>query len=553
MVWWKSRPPAKRSRHVAEPPTVLGEAPKAIRSAPDGSRVSELLAVYLKVLDTVDDLPLLPMVLRKHRGRLHYCLRAKWPVRYFVVRHVQRTLASLSRRYCARAALGQRADGEQKDREAVREFEQSLPPDRQKIYFLLLTAAIVVVFRLITPAVVGLLETKPSRSWDIQQLRDISTKIIGAINPSGTSVNEAVNAVLGGGIWDDGALTLGVMVSGYVVLRPLMPAFRLKRMLFNLAPEPERRHRSAVARWSVSQSTGLYDRERRVFAELDSRPPAEFPLDLAVSTVATVVPLTLCGILVRLAIASPELRSQAYTSAAWVLVAVLVRLAWLWRTWRRRELGRSGPFTPYEVRIRAGRAIAKVEYPVGVRQLLFLLFFVSFAFNIYAANRWGRWPNAISVPRVLVGSTILALVLFVLFSLPWWYRINRELRDLERSYDSRSPGWSFGFLFMTPVGWCLVLPPCIAVFKTGKLIQRAQARAGLPVTMRSPWILAPGVFFAPLLFSYLQRELNKIWKAEGQPLDPWPAESSPEVPAQPRHVPPVAGAPNRLTDQPPSL
>ena len=349
------------------------------------------------------------MVLRKHRGRLHYCLRAKWPVRYFVVRHVQRTLASLSRRYCARAALGQRADGEQKDREAVREFEQSLPPDRQKIYFLLLTAAIVVVFRLITPAVVGLLETKPSRSWDIQQLRDISTKIIGAINPSGTSVNEAVNAVLGGGIWDDGALTLGVMVSGYVVLRPLMPAFRLKRMLFNLAPEPERRHRSAVARWSVSQSTGLYDRERRVFAELDSRPPAEFPLDLAVSTVATVVPLTLCGILVRLAIASPELRSQAYTSAAWVLVAVLVRLAWLWRTWRRRELGRSGPFTPYEVRIRAGRAIAKVEYPVGVRQLLFLLFFVSFAFKSHRIPAQPRHvPPVAGAPNRLTDQPTIA-------------------------------------------------------------------------------------------------------------------------------------------------
>jgi len=162
-------------------------------ATPHGSQVGELLAVYQEALDSVDDLPLVPMVLRKRRGRLHYGPRTKWPVRYFVVRHLQRTLASLTRRYSARAALGQQADGEQQDREAVREFQQSLPPDRQKIYVLLLIAAIFIVLGRVTAWLVDSYETKPQGNSEIQQLKDASAKIVGALNADARAMNDAIN------------------------------------------------------------------------------------------------------------------------------------------------------------------------------------------------------------------------------------------------------------------------------------------------------------------------------------------------------------------------
>jgi hypothetical protein len=83
--------------------------------------------VYLGVLDTIGDLPPVPMVLRRCGGRLHYCPNPRWLLCHFVVRHDGRTLASLSRRYSARAALGPAADAERQDREAARESQQSLP------------------------------------------------------------------------------------------------------------------------------------------------------------------------------------------------------------------------------------------------------------------------------------------------------------------------------------------------------------------------------------------------------------------------------------------
>ena len=328
-------------------------------------------------------------------------------------------------------------------------------------------------------------------------------------------------------------MTLGVMLSAYVVLRPLMPAFRLKRMIFNLAPEPEGRHRSAVARWSVSQATGLYECERRVFTELGGRPPPEFPLDLAVSALVMVLPLMFCGLLVRTCVDSLEHPTSSSSSAGashldypdrviWfgmvgfvipVLALILVRLGWLCRTWRRR-LGRTGPYMPYEVRIRSGRAVANVENPIGWRLLLFI--------PILSANL----AEAAAQPIADHRDSIRALAYYLLVSLPWWYRINRELRDLDRSYDSKqASSHPLGSLLMMTLGWPILLPPFIAVFRIVRHIQRAQARAAGPVTMWSPWILTPGLLFPPVLFAYLQHELNKVWAVEGEPLDPWPADT----------------------------
>ena len=288
---------------------VRSETLQAVASTPRASQVRELLAAYQEVLDNVDDLPLVPMVLQKHRWRLHYLPRPKWPVRYFVFRHVRRTLASLGRRYSPRAALGQQADGEQHDREAVQEFQESLQPDRQKIYIVLLIGAIVVFFRpIIRAAVPVAIVVTASGTVGNSALREQSLetiqKIVAAQTANATSVNDALNAVLTGGLASLVAMTLGVALSAYVVLRPLVSAFRLKRMLFNVSPERPGRHRSAVARWSVSQATGLYERERRVFAGLGTRPPREFPFDLALSALGMALPLALFALLVRAAVDS---------------------------------------------------------------------------------------------------------------------------------------------------------------------------------------------------------------------------------------------------------
>jgi hypothetical protein len=555
---------------MAEPLPVPDEAPQAIRSTPHGSQVRELLAVYQAVLNAGDDLSLMPMVLWKRRGRVHYHRRPKWFVRYLLVRHIHRSLTDLSRRYSARAALEQAALGEDQDREAVRDFLQSLPPDRHKVYLVLLIAAIVVLVRPITTAVVPAvnelikvgtgaggfarwLAFKSGGVHSAQQLSKLTSEKLQNIEEvaslSVTSIDQAVNALLSGGRLEPAVLSvlaLGVALSTYVVLLPFLPAFLLKRMLFNVSPEPTGGHRSAVARWSVSQATGLYDKENRVFAELGERPPTEFPFDLAVSALAMVLPLICCGLLFTLGVSvlssahrATAVRVGGFTTlgAVCLLFAILVWLGWLYRTWRRRQLGRSGPYSPFEVGIRDGKTVAKVEDPIGWRLPFFLVFSLLMAGTLFvtAISDGNGFVSAFGL--ALLGPLLYGSLAYWLVSLPWWYRINCELRNLDRSYDSQETGIRprDSLLLMMTAGFCTfsAFLACIAVYRVGRKIQMAQERAAQPVTAWSPWVLVllqvPGPYLSPVLFTHLQRELNKIWKAEGQPLDPWPAESSPEA------------------------
>jgi hypothetical protein len=586
---------------MAEPLTVPDAAPQAIRSTSHGSRVRELLALYQETLDTADDLPLVPMVLRKHGGRLHYLPHPKWLLRYFLVGHVRRSLSGLSRRYSARAALGQQADGEQQDRDAVREFQESLPPARHKVYLVLLIAAIVVIFRpiiniavLVAVLVITTLITaaktqaavprwlggRASVSADFEHLRQQALETLNtaetALNANVTAIDRALTAVLTGGFLNFAVVTLGVALSAYVALLPFGPGFRLKRMLFNLAPEPKASQRSAVARWSVSQATGLYEREHRVFAELGARPPKEFPFDLAVPALAMALPLASCGLLFLVGdIAFSEHRATAGWFAilgmAGLLTPILVGVGWLCRTWQRRRLGRSGPYMPFEVGIRNGTTVAKVESPIGWRLLVFLLFFLLGAgTGMLSAISEGRGP-VYAFENTLAGGWFYSLPPALLVILPWWYRMNRELRDLDGLSDSHKTGIRsrvFLRVFLREITrrrgrliWLVLAAPywlttlfVVALFaglllafavlvsslfvpfilffaalSVGAHIHRAQARAGYPRTRWSPWVLALGLLLSPVLFAYLQRELNKIWAVEGKPLDPWPAESSSEA------------------------
>jgi hypothetical protein len=75
------------------------------------------------------------------------------------------------------------------------------------------------------------------------------------------------------------------------------------------------------------------------------------------------------------------------------------------------------------------------------------------------------------------------------------------------------------------VGTLTVVPAFAAAIRR---IRRAQARAGLPQTLRFGWLLLPALLVHPLLVAYLQYELNKIWTVLGKPLDPW--NGSPPAP-----------------------
>jgi hypothetical protein len=506
------------------------------------SPVRELLVAYHGLLGAVDGLPAVPLVLWTHadRGlpaRLRYLPRPKWLLRLFVVRHLDASLALLARRYSAGAALGSLSETDLRDREAVKEFRQSLPPVRQALYFVLPVVAVLTVARPL-PALLAKYLRRAAPTGRFESWRATIEQLGQGFSTDAGSLDKALNTLVKGGPGQTATVLFILALAAYLVLRPFVPAFRLKRMLLNLSADRREPRPSATSRWSVSQATGIYEQERQVFTELGVRRPREVPFDLLVPALAMLVPLTIAGSGFNEAITGPTAADRwlsAMMGTLFLTIAV-VRLGWLSRTWRRRR-GRFGPRMPFEVGIPTDSrlSVAKVERPVGVRILVLGLFLLLWGGSTVA----GAEPHE-TLPPLLAVALAVALLCTTPLSYLWWRRVNHELRGLDEPVRPRSTRRRFVTRIGMIVRTLTVVPAFNALIRR---IRRAQTRAGLPQTLRFGWLLLPGLLVHPLLVAYLQYELNKTWTALGEPLDPW--NGSPPAPqADLTQRPPWLRAPN---------
>jgi uncharacterized membrane protein len=94
----------------------------------------------------------------------------------------------------------------------------------------------------------------------------------------------------------------------------------------------------------------------------------------------------------------------------------------------------------------------------------------------------------------------------------WYYKINREARDFDQRIEV-NPTWS---LLAVLVGWIIIVPPFVSIYRTGDRIARMQEAAGLPATCSGVLGLVL-TFVASLQSLYYQAELNKIWVHLGNP------------------------------------
>lgn len=484
--------------------------------------VRDLLALYLRAIDTVDDLPCTPLVLRAHGGKPHYLPRTRWLVRYFVIRHVDRNLTLLIRRLSVRAAVGIADDRERRDREALRMFQEALPAQRQHVRVLLVVAAIVVATPYMLTAAGVLAGLANMSSTELRRRADGLVDIFGgAFEVDIGSVNDVLHEVVEGGPLFPCVLALGVAMSAYAVLRPLVPAFRFARMVFNMTGLPPERPRSATARWSRSHAVGVYTCEREVFAECGARRPEEFPFDLAVSALAMVFPLSFCASLAFVAVVEPAFRVAHLCLAVALVLFAAARLRWLQRTRNARAAGLLDPCMPYERGGLRGAAVMMVERPLGWRQLLVVVVYLAVVgFGVCNADTGALEP---SWPWILGYVWAFAAMVHWCVSIPWWHRITREMRDLNRAYGLRrsSAGPVLSTLSMTSMLTVVLAPlSAVSVIGLGADLRRAQARAGLSPGRCPPWLLPLGFVVPPLLFAYVQRELNRLGMAEGVVLDP---------------------------------
>src|SRR5437763_2079117 len=109
---------------------------------------------------------------------------------------------------------------------------------------------------------------------------------------------------------------------------------------------------------------------------------------------------------------------------------------------------------------------------------------------------------------------IWPLVTLGVYFFVWYYKINREARDFDAQIKV-SPG---NALLAVLLGWIIIVPPFISIFRTGERIAQMQRAAGLEPTCNS-WIGLLLTFVFRLETLYYQVELNRIWGRYDNPLE----------------------------------
>jgi hypothetical protein len=122
---------------------------------------------------------------------------------------------------------------------------------------------------------------------------------------------------------------------------------------------------------------------------------------------------------------------------------------------------------------------------------------------------------------------LLPYVTFLIYLFVWYYRINREMADLGRAHGKSdelgdSPGKS---LLAVTLGAFIIVPAVISTIHTAQRIQAAQRLTGVQPQLNGWLALIMALLLTPAFHAYEQSELNKVWRAGGQP----PRAETPEA------------------------
>ncbi|MEV3903199.1 RDD family protein [Mycobacterium sp. NPDC050551] len=490
--------------------------------SPTAEQIRELLGAYGRALDAADALP--PFVRIAARPRRWTALdgwrrlpRPTFGVSTMLVHHVHRSTDTLGRRYDRLAATRGLNEDEQRAGDLVKAFHASLPTVRWKAIIAVAVIAVFVVAQVVLPLVAGAIassvEKMSADTTDLSKVEALLRRVIPLMSsvPSAESVVSSSTEFRAAGVEEFVVLLAILAIAVYIVVRPLMSAFRIKRILLNLGTAADVSLERTTTSWNVSRGDGVYRLEAELFSRLGARAPHEVAVDLWLSTVTVAV---LAWAMRPNYFLFSETRAAFVGIIAFGAALVGLRAAWLLRTARLRRLP-AGPTEPAcGLRTGSGALLEKraVLETAGLGLVSFIVLCV-----------------LAPLPLVFIGPS------------PVWMRLVREHMQVVKPDGA---GWwpALGFSLLL---W--VVPPVpLAVHLTR--LARLQGPAGgsarrtrawlvplstvvnlavivdyvaLPEHLVADWrgvtMMAAGAMFA-IAFAVVQREQNAVAETLGAPV-----------------------------------
>lgn len=285
--------------------------------------VVELLCVYREALELAAAPPPSRVTGFTSLDRLLYRLRPTWGLRYFVTQHVRGRVDVLRRRYCLRLALGEIDDNDREDREALDNFAASLPAPASRVWAALPILAILFVSQVLV-----------ATGAEFEDDKQVLSKVASILDLNPAHFNDAIDTLLHGILAVNTDVLGLVVLAVYLVLRPVLPAFRLKRMILGPPGAVSKRQARAPLERRAGE-LAVHDEEEALVGALGMPTPPESALDLWVKAV-------LLLFVVDLAVYMAFVPPAEVAGAVVFLIPAVLRGRWLLRQRRGRRVGGIG-------------------------------------------------------------------------------------------------------------------------------------------------------------------------------------------------------------------
>ena len=134
---------------------------------------------------------------------------------------------------------------------------------------------------------------------------------------------------------------------------------------------------------------------------------------------------------------------------------------------------------------------------------------------------------------------LLPFVTFGIYTLVWYYKINKEMAEMGKARNTEELGTSPGTsLIAVLFGWVIIVPPFLSFYNTWKRKVAAERLTGQE-GMEAGLGFLLSILIGPVGHYLLQRDLNDVVQAQasGSPLPPAPPAPPVEQPAPPAAQP----------------
>ncbi|MFD0474650.1 hypothetical protein ACFQ0B_45245 [Nonomuraea thailandensis] len=325
------------------------------------TEIPQLLEMYNRALDDAAALPIffVKIPCRASRWRLLKRLavlpRLTLGTHTLLVRHIDRNLATIIRHQSVKGALGHLTEAQARDRDSCTAFRNSLPPARLALVVIGVAVSATIIALLLSSIPKRLFARAfPGEGFD-RAFQAVAAELLDlATGGGGGDLMNALGGAMKLGVQGVLALLSVMLITSYLIARPLVSAFRIKRQILCLADQDVLDVKDTASSWYVNKSTGAYTQERKVSAVLGlRRTPTERPLDLAILSFPA-----LCALLLTAAYAwitgrrlvedylaqKPSFDDSWFLAFfpipclfIWLASLWLLRFKWLHNTWRGRQ------------------------------------------------------------------------------------------------------------------------------------------------------------------------------------------------------------------------